>query len=525
MRRLAGSPTRQPRWGALAWLSAGATAFCLLSIFNCGGYRYGAADQAFYIPAILQHLDPSLFPHDRSLFSAQDRLSLFNRAVAPVMAASGVSLPVLFLLAYVAGLLLLFGGGIRIGRIWYQSWWTVAALALVLTLRHRLTQTGVNTLEAYLHPRMLAFGVGLWSISSFLKGNDRRALALVALAGALHPTTAIWFGVWVWVGVIVSKRSDPRHLPVLLGATLLVAAAGLWAIWRGPLSGGPPMLVRMDPEWASVLAGKDYVFPSDWGPSFWLVNVGYLAVILPVYRYRLQHQRTLAREDGLVAGACALVVLFLLSWPLASARIAVVIQLQVSRVFWMLDFLAALYLVWLGVEGRTLNVELRTQNVEVRTGNVRRWVVATIAAIAVVRGGYVMWIEHADAPIVRMNLAPGDWTDVMGWVARTPKGVHILTDPGHVYKYGSSVRVAGQRDVLLEEVTDTAMGLYARESAMRVLQRIRDLQNFDELTVERAGELAAKYDLDYLVIDRALSLPVAYRNDRFWVYELASSKF
>jgi len=32
---------------------AGAVLFCVLATINSGGYRYGASDQAFYIPAIL----------------------------------------------------------------------------------------------------------------------------------------------------------------------------------------------------------------------------------------------------------------------------------------------------------------------------------------------------------------------------------------------------------------------------------------------------------------------------------------
>ena len=46
---------------------AGAALFCLLAILNCGGYRYGIGDQAFYVPAVVQHLDPALFPRDRTL--------------------------------------------------------------------------------------------------------------------------------------------------------------------------------------------------------------------------------------------------------------------------------------------------------------------------------------------------------------------------------------------------------------------------------------------------------------------------
>ena len=32
--------------------------FVVLATFNSAGYRYGASDQAFYVPAILEQLNP-----------------------------------------------------------------------------------------------------------------------------------------------------------------------------------------------------------------------------------------------------------------------------------------------------------------------------------------------------------------------------------------------------------------------------------------------------------------------------------
>jgi multidrug efflux pump subunit AcrA (membrane-fusion protein) len=48
-------------------LAAAACAFCLVAILNCGGYRFGIGDQAFYLPAVTQHLNPDLFPRDRAI--------------------------------------------------------------------------------------------------------------------------------------------------------------------------------------------------------------------------------------------------------------------------------------------------------------------------------------------------------------------------------------------------------------------------------------------------------------------------
>ena len=66
-------------------LVAGGAAFCLLAILNCGGYRYGVGDQAFYVPAVVQHLDPLLFPRDRMLLHVQDQFMAFDDGAAAIV--------------------------------------------------------------------------------------------------------------------------------------------------------------------------------------------------------------------------------------------------------------------------------------------------------------------------------------------------------------------------------------------------------------------------------------------------------
>ena len=297
-------------------LLGGAGAFCLVAILNSGGYRYGVGDQAFYVPAVVQHLNTDLFPRDRLLLHAQDRFMVLDDIAAGLTETSGISIPVLFFGAYLLGAVLLFGGLVTIGRTMYRSWWTVAMLAALLTLRHRITQTGANTFEPYFHPRMLAFAFGVWAIATYLRGKVGVALVLVALACATHPTTGLWFGIWIVVALAVS---DAKWRAPVIALCAVAAAAGVWAVSFGPLRG---RLGRMDAAWASVLAGKDYIFPSDWGASFWLVNFGYLAVASAIYEMRRRRGLTLPREPGLLIGAVSLAVLFLVSWPMMGAGIA-----------------------------------------------------------------------------------------------------------------------------------------------------------------------------------------------------------
>ena len=482
-------------------LAAGALAFCLVAILNCGGYRYGIGDQAFYIPAVTQHLNPDLFPRDRVILHAQDRFMLYDDAIAAFVRVSGVSVPSVFFVGYVAGLALLFGALVAIGRVVYTTWLGVAMLATLLTLRHRITQTGANSLESYFQPRMAAFALGAWAIATYLRGRNAAALALVAVAFAIHPTTAMWFGILIGVALLVSERTW-RFPLVSLAAVGAVLAT--WAVLSGPLRGH---LARMDPLWASALAGKDYVFPSDWNVSFWLVNLSYLVVAVAVYVVRRRRGVALSREIGLLAGGGALVAMFLMSWPLMRAGVALALQLQTSRVFWVLDFIAAIYLAWLFTEAP-------------RSIRGRRAAVAIAILVAIGRGVFVWGSEHAGNPIAHVGFPQDNWTDVMQWISRTPADTHVLADPGHAWKYGISVRVAGERDVYLEEVKDLALALYSRDVAVEALRRIEDIRGYDSWSSQQLRTLAARYDLDYLVAEHDVDLPVVYRNDQFRVYAL-----
>ena len=144
-----------------------------------------------------------------------------------------------------------------------------------------------------------------------------------------------------------------------------------------------------------------------------------------------------------------------------------------------------------------------------------------VAVGALARGSYVMFVEKAGAPPVRVDLARDAWRDAMDWLRGQPLDVHVLADPGHAWRYGSSVRIAAGRDVFLEEVKDAAIGMYSRDVAMRVLDphpRHRRLHRSSH--ADRARALAREYDLDYLVTEATLQLPLRTATPEFRIYRL-----
>ena len=189
-----GARRRHPGLVALA-----ALAFVAVATLNSAGYRFGTGDQAFYLPAIQRHLDPASFPNDRVVIDDQDRLNVFPRATAAVIRATGLEPPTLFLGLYLAALVLLAWAAWDFTAALGLSSWAQLAVLAALTMKHRVGMTGANTLEGYGHPRMLAFAIGVAAVVCVLRARPATALALVAAAFVVHPTTALWFGAWVGV--------------------------------------------------------------------------------------------------------------------------------------------------------------------------------------------------------------------------------------------------------------------------------------------------------------------------------------
>src|SRR5262245_15936520 len=224
----------------------------LLATANAGGYRYGVSDQAFYVPALAMKIDPSLFPRDRAVFAPQMSLWIGGDALAGMARVIGGDLPRLFVVLQIATLLLLFAGAVALARAAGLSWWAVAAFVVLLTIRHRIAKTGANSLEGYMHPRMLAFALGVLSWAALVRGRFVVALALVAVAGVVHVSTALWFGLALLAGAVVRDRHWPRWVAV--GAVL--ALVSIWMVLHGPLAG---RLTVMDDEWLAVFADRDYL--------------------------------------------------------------------------------------------------------------------------------------------------------------------------------------------------------------------------------------------------------------------------
>jgi hypothetical protein len=478
--------------------------FAILATANAGGYRFGVSDQAFYIPVIVRALDPSAFPRDAPLIDAQGQLMLADQALAGLVRATGIPLDYLFLGGYVLSLALIWIGIVLIGDRLYRSRWTTLALGLAFTLRHRIARTSANSLEPYFHPRMLAFGICLLAVAAVLRRQSWLAIGLVALSSLVHITTALWFAVLLGVAIVILDRRV--RVPAAVLAVVALLAAGV-AVRFGAFT---DRLVHMDAAWLEAVASKDSLFATQWPLWTWVVNLGLLALLLAMHQRRMRRRQDTVESTALVWGACALVLLFVVTLPLVAWRLAFPVQLQISRVFWLVDFLATAWLI-----GEIADTSEHRARIAV----------AVIALFAAARGAYGLGVEHQDRSLAAVHLPVTPWHDAMAWLQRQPRDIHVVADPGHAWKYGTSVRVSAERDVFLEEQKDSAIAMYSRDVAVRVVERIQAIGDFNTLTAERANELSARYDIDYVVTEAPIpSLREVYRNQQFHIYEVLGAR-
>lgn len=490
----------------LRWAAATAV-FVVLVTLNSGGYRYGAADQAFYIPAVVRHLSPEAFPADRELIDPQAAFTVWDEGTALLSRATGLDLPALFFWGYLLTAGLFAGGILVIGDRLYGSSLATVTLLVALTLKHRIARTGVNTFEGYFHPRVLAFALGLIAVGASWSGRWLVAAALVAASAVAHPTTALWFGIWIGIAAVVVHR----RRGVAAGVAGTVAVLFVVAVWRLDPS---RLTTLMDPAWAATFANKDYLFPSDWRAATWATNLLAPALVAALAAARVRGGSMTRHESGVVAGALSLFGIFLVSLAFVQAHVALAVQLQVSRVFWPLELLATAYLIWWLADARWSRPAW--------PAGTRAWIAVTLlGAAALARGSYVTFVEHPGRPPVQRQLPSGAWGEVTKWASTsTPADAAFLVDPGHAWKYGFSFRVGAARDVYLEEDKDTALAFYSRPAALRVRERIDALPDFSSLTPDAVRALGARFALDYVVSERPMDLPEVYRNERFFVYRI-----
>ena len=160
------------------------------------GYHPGLEDDAYYLAAIKQRLNPALFPHDADFFRLQFQATLFDRLISASVRLTHLPLDWAALIWQFAAVFVILAACRRIADHCFDEeqarWAAVGLVAALLTIP--VSGTGIALVDQHLHPRNLATAAILWAVAATLERRLAIAALLLAVAASLHVIMAA-FGV------------------------------------------------------------------------------------------------------------------------------------------------------------------------------------------------------------------------------------------------------------------------------------------------------------------------------------------
>lgn len=469
------------------------------------GYHLGIEDEAIYLPAIKQHLDPGLYPFDSPFFQAQTKFTLYDEMIALLVRATAV--PVNFVLFgfHFLSIFLVLLGCFLISRECFRDrcaqWASVALVAALLTIP--VTGTALYILDQHLHPRSLSTAAVLFVIVCVLKRRYAPA-ALFSLAGAaIHPQMMFYglmFAVLLALRLPGPARADSGG----------VAAAGIG--------------YAMSPEtWDRIASTRMHHYPLKWPWYEWLGIVGPLALLYWFGTLRPKGDPPafprMCRRLAAFGALNALAAVALTAGPYFQG----LANLQPMRGYQLV------YLLFFLMAGGLIG-ERVLKNKPIR------WMVLflplCLGMFAAQRA------EFAGSPHIELpGAASGNpWIQTFDWIRRnTPRDAYFALDPYYMRSPGEDYhgfRALAERsamadftkDVAVVALSVTAQKIGAAGGARSDLPRVwsdhmRDLAGWKDFTVEDFKKLKEKYGVGWVVLEKPCvdGLPCPFENSRLKV--------
>lgn len=453
------------------------------------GYHVGIEDQGIYLPAMKQHLQPQLYPHDTELFAPQTRPTLFDEAVAFSSRFIHLSLEATMLLWHLASIYLILWCCLRFARRCFVSqsaqWASVAMVAALLTFG--VTGTGLTLVDEYLHPRTPATALLLLMLIDVLDRKLWRAPVWIVPAALLHIQMTFYT-----VLLVVFFLVPENWLPVKFrGANSGVLALGL----SFPLLS---LFQKGSDAWLEAARTRSSHYLLRWSWYEWLGIFGPM-VILWWYarigrRQNLPGLTFLARRV-LIFSAFIFIVACIATIPPAFERLT---PYQPMRGFYLV------YLFFVLLSGGLLGeFVLRRRPV--------RWLLLFVPlSLAMLYGQRRLYPDSAHIELP--GVAPRNpYLEVCQWVRQnTPVDAYFAIDPNYmdapiVDQHG--FRALAERSVMADYIKDSGVVLLFPAIAERWRTEVHARSNWNRFQRSDFEKLHRDFGVDWVLI--SVSHPAA----------------
>ncbi|MGO9229527.1 MAG: hypothetical protein ACLQKA_10000, partial [Bryobacteraceae bacterium] len=377
------------------------------------GYHPGLEDDAFYLAAIKQNLNPALFPHDADFFRVQFQATIFDKLIAFSLRWTHVPMEWGFFLWQFGATFLVLWGCWRISRRCFtevhSQWAAVTLVAVLLTLP--VSGTELSLTDQYLHPRALATALILAAIAAVLVplNGGRLLLAGTLLVAAffVHAIMAA-FGASYCLFLLwkPAKRVERERRRTAVVAALLLPLGWIFE----PASDA----------WRQAAATRPFYFVLRWHWYEWLGVVAPLAL--------LWWFRALAQRRGLaVLARVAERLVYFAVFQLAVALIMLLpARLERLRPLEPMRFLHLVYLLFVLLAGGLLGRYVLKRHAV-------RWLLLFVPLSA-----GMFYAQRQMYPATAHLELPGaasrnSWVEAFRWISRnTPVDSQFALDPRYM---------------------------------------------------------------------------------------------
>jgi hypothetical protein len=297
-------------------------------------YAHLTHDARLYSVQVLNRAEGGSYATDLFFrYGSQDSYTIFSTLAGPVAGAIGV--PWTFFLLYLLARVLFVLAGMRLSFAILGT--TRAAVVTTLLLAGLPVAFGALGIfqvnEAFLTPRLPAFGLVLLGVAELLIGRGVLAGLFFLLAGTLHPLIAA-VSVPLLLGWLLCRRWPEAGLPLV--ATVLLTGE---ALILGIPALGRMVFGSMDATWLDeVSLFTRYNFPFQWTAADW----GHTGLSLGVVILAALVVARTSPERGNLLGLVALLGLagFLATTLSSVYGYRVLFQAQPYRMLWLVNLIA-----------------------------------------------------------------------------------------------------------------------------------------------------------------------------------------
>ncbi|PYX47555.1 MAG: hypothetical protein DMG79_13630 [Acidobacteria bacterium] len=456
------------------------------------GYHPGLEDDAYYLAAIKNNLNPALFPHDADFFKVLFQATAFDKLIALSVRWTHIPLAWGLLLWQCAATFLVLWGCWRIARRCfdkeYEQWAAVALVAALLTLP--VSGSGLSLTDQHLHPRALATALILAAIVAVLDGKRVLAGLLLLAAFPLHLNMTP-FGVSYCFFLMFNPMLNPKKSDHPQVAALI------------------PLGWLFEPSsdaWRQAEATRQFYFLLHWHWYEWLGIVGPLAFLWWFRSLALGRRSiVMARvaERMVYFGVFQFAVALILMLPPRFERLR---SLEPMR------FLHLVYMLFVLLSGGLLARYILKRSVI-------RWLLLFVPLCA----GMFYAQRQLYPDTVHLEL-PGrssgnDWVEAFHWISQnTPVDSEFALDPQYMAMPGEDYhgfRALAERSVLADAIKDPCIVVRVPSLGPRWLRELHaqaGWRNFQKADFER---LKSQMGVDWVVVPKPVQgLTCPHKNAR-----------